>query len=238
MSTILKTLRKLEKEKSTLDQKLDIKGMLLKEEAAYPKLIQLNGGKSFLLITSMLVGLLILVGITFYDSAQNEEIKTTKSSPKKKRTQQAIPSAGSFRPRAFEGVPMGAILNQEFTKQPNPKKKFPSIKPLPDDVSQKTTSRDVVEIENLIRASTTSAKKNLVMQPSIQSGYIPGIKIKGIIFFDKGSSSNHIIAATESSSNVKLRVGEVIQDAVLKSIHPNHVIFLYRDQLIEVVIGR
>ena len=96
----------------------------------------------------------------------------------------------------------------------------------------------ILEIENLIRASTTSAKKNLVMQPSIQSGYIPGIKIKGIIFFDKGSSSNHIIAATESSSNVKLRVGEAIQDAVLKSIHPNHVIFSHHNQLIEVGIGR
>jgi len=33
MSTILKTLRKLEEDKNTLDQKLDLKGMLLKEDS-------------------------------------------------------------------------------------------------------------------------------------------------------------------------------------------------------------
>ena len=81
MSTILKTLRKLEKEKSTLDQKLDMKGMLLKEEAAYPKLTRLNEGKFFLLMTSMIIGLLVLAGITFYGPRQNKEIKTTKNTP-------------------------------------------------------------------------------------------------------------------------------------------------------------
>ena len=82
------------------------------------------------------------------------------------------------------------------------------------------------------------AKKKSATLPTIQSGRIPGIKIKGIIFFDKDSSSNHIIATTESNSNVKLRAGEAVQDAILKSIHPNHVIFLYHDQFIEVGIGR
>ncbi|MDP7556599.1 MAG: hypothetical protein QF687_01790 [Nitrospinaceae bacterium] len=36
MSTILKTLKKLEEEKSVLDQKLDLKGMVLQEDAIYP----------------------------------------------------------------------------------------------------------------------------------------------------------------------------------------------------------
>ena len=238
MSTILKTLRKLEKEKSTLDQKLDMKGALLKEEAAYPKLIQLNEGKFLLLVTLMIIGLLVLAGITFYGPRQNKEIKTTKNTPQKKRTQQAVTSVDSPRLRAFEGVPMAAILNQELNTQPNPKKKFPAIKPLPDDVSRETTSRDTAKNEDLIRTTTTLAKESLAIQPSIQSGHIPGIKIKGIIFFDKESSSNHIIAATESNSNVKLRVGEVIQGAVLRYIQPNYVIFLYRDRLIEVVIGQ
>ena len=39
MSTILKTLGKLEEEKSLLNQKLDLEQMLLKEDSSYPKLI-------------------------------------------------------------------------------------------------------------------------------------------------------------------------------------------------------
>jgi len=64
------------------------------------------------------------------------------------------------------------------------------------------------------------------------------VKVKGIIFFDEGSSSNHIIVATSSNSNLKLRMGDPIQNAVLKSIHPNHVIFLSNGGLIEVNIGQ
>ena len=40
MSTILKTLKKLEEEKSILDQKLDLKGMALKEEVTYSKVLE------------------------------------------------------------------------------------------------------------------------------------------------------------------------------------------------------
>ncbi|SVC87569.1 uncharacterized protein METZ01_LOCUS340423, partial [marine metagenome] len=165
-----------------------MKGMLLKEEAAYPKLTRLSEGKFFLLMTSMIIGLLVLAGITFYGPRQNKEIKTTKNTPQKKRTQQAVTSIDSPRLRAFEGVPMAAILNQELNTQPNPKKKFPAIKPLSDDIPKETTSRGTAETEDLIRTTTTLAKKTPARQPSIQSGHIPGIKIKGIIFFDKESS--------------------------------------------------
>ena len=89
-----------------------------------------------------------------------------------------------------------------------------------------------------MRSTVALKKKQPALPPTIQSGHIPGIKIKGVIFFDKGSSSNHIIATTENNSNLKLRVGETVQGAVLKSIHPNYVIFFHHNQLIEVGIGR
>ena len=72
----------------------------------------------------------------------------------------------------------------------------------------------------------------------MRSGYIPDVKIKGIIFFDEGNSSNHIIVTTPSNSNLKLRVGDPVQNAVLKSIHPNRVIFLHQGQPIEMSIGQ
>ena len=241
MSTILKTLRKLEEEKNTLDQKLDLKGMLLKEDPAYPKSIKSERLKFFLLMT-MVAGLLIAGGAVFpYWPSSQEVSSSRKHVLNKTPVQQPPPFKDLSRLRAFEGVPMDAVSSNEFTTKTKPNERLSSkqsTKLLPKEAPPISTSSDMEEIETLIRSTTALAKKKSAMLPTIQSGRIPGIKIKGIIFFDKDSSSNHIIATTESNSNVKLRVGEAVQDAILKSIHPNHVIFLYHDQLIEVGIGR
>ena len=240
MSTILKTLRKLEEDKNTLDQKLDLKGMLLKEDTSSQKSIKSDRRKFFLLI-AMVTGLLI-AGVVFYHWAPNYE---TPSSPKhilnKIPTQQTIPFKDSSRPRAFEGVPMTAIASNELVSKAEPNKSL-SSKPftelLPEKTTPVSTSRDTEEIKKFMGSTVALTKKQPTLPPTIQSGHIPGIKIKGVIFFDKGSSSNHIIATTENNSNLKLRVGETVQGAVLKSIHPNYVIFFHHNQLIEVGIGR
>ena len=241
MSTILKTLRKLEEEKNTLDQKLDLKGMLLKEDTAYPKSIK-SGRLKFFLLMTMVAGLLIAGGAVFpYWPSSQEVSSSRKHVLNKTPVQQPPPFKDLSRLRAFEGVPMDAVSSNEFTTKTKPNERLSSkqsTKLLPKEAPPISTSSDMEEIETLIRSTTALAKKKSAMLPTIQSGRIPGIKIKGIIFFDKDSSSNHIIATTESNSNVKLRVGEAVQDAILKSIHPNHVIFLYHDQLIEVGIGR
>ena len=240
MSTILKTLRKLEEDKNALDQKLDLKGMILKEDVTSKKSIKSDRRKFFLLI-AMVTGLLI-AGVVFYHWAPNYE---TPSSPKhvlnKTQTQQTIPFKDSSRPRAFEGVPMTAISSNELVSKAEPNKSLPS-KPftelLPEETTPVSTSSDTEEIKKFMRSTVALTKKQPTLPPTIQSGHIPGIKIKGVIFFDKGSSSNHIIATTENNSNLKLRVGETVQGAVLKSIHPNYVIFFHHNQLIEVGIGR
>ena len=240
MSTILKTLRKLEEDKNTLDQKLDLKGMLLKEDTSSQKSIK-SDRRKFFLLTAMVTGLLI-AGVAFYHWAPNYE---TPSSPKhvlnKTPTQKTVPFKDSSRPRAFEGVPMTAISSNELVSKAEPNKSF-SSKPftelLPEKTTPVSTSSDTEEIKKFMGSTVALTKKQPTLPPTIQSGHIPGIKIKGVIFFDKGSSSNHIIATTENNSNLKLRVGETVQGAVLKSIHPNYVIFFHHNQLIEVGIGR
>jgi len=240
MSTILKTLRKLEEDKNTLEQKLDLKGMLLKEDISSQKLIKPDRRKFFLLI-AMVTGLLIAGGV-FYHWAPNHEMPSSpKHVLKKTPAQQTIPFKDSFRLRAFEGVPMAVISNSELVSKTAPNKSLPS-KPftelLPEKTIQASTSSNTEEIKKFMRPTVALTKKQPTLAPAIQSGHIPGIKIKGVIFFDKGSSSNHIIATTENNSNLKLRVGETVQGAVLKSIHPTYVIFFHHNQLIEVGIGR
>ncbi len=241
MSTILKTLRKLEEDKNTLDQKLDLKGMLLKEDTTSQKSTK-SDQRKFFLLTAMVTGLLI-AGVAFYHWAPNYE---TPGSPKhalnKTPTQKTIPFKDSSRPRAFEGVPMTAISSNELVSKAEPNKSLSSTKPftelLPEKNTPIPTSSDTEKIKKFMRSTVALTKKQPTISPTIQSGHIPGIKIKGVIFFDKGSSSNHIIATTENNSNLKLRVGETVQGAVLKSIHPNYVIFFHHNQLIEVGIGR
>ena len=240
MSTILKTLRKLEEDKNTLDQKLDLKGMLLKEDITSKKSIK-SDRRNFFLLIAMVTGLLI-AGVVFYDWAPNHE---TLSSPKhvlnKTPTRQTTLSKDSFRPRAFEGVPMEAISSNELVSKTEPNKSLSSklfTKLLPEKTTPVSTSSDTEETKKFTQPTVVLAKEKPTIPPTIQSGYIPGIKIKGVIFFDKGSSYNHIIATTENNSNLKLRVGETVQGSVLKSIHPNHVIFFHHNQLIEVSIGR
>ena len=240
MSTILKTLRKLEEDKNALDQKLDLKGMILKEDVTSEKSIKSDRRKFFLLI-AMVTGLLI-AGVVFYHWTPNYE---TPSSPKhvlnKTQTQQTIPFKDSSRPRTFEGVPMTAISSNELVSKAEPNKSLPS-KPftelLLEENTPVSTSSDTEAIKKFMKSTVALTKKQPTLPPTIQNGHIPGIKIKGVIFFDKDSLSNHIIATTENNSNLKLRVGETVQGAVLKSIHPNYVIFFHHNQLIEVGIGR
>ena len=71
MSTILKTLKKLEEEKSILDQKLDLKGMALKEKVTYSKVLE-NERLRFL-IAVMVTIIFIFGGIVFYYWVTNNQ---------------------------------------------------------------------------------------------------------------------------------------------------------------------
>lgn len=263
MSTILKTLKKLEEEKSVLDQKLDLEGMVLKEETNYLKILE-NKRRRFFLNALIVTAVLITGGVYFYYwSSPDNTSKSSKRITTKALTQQKQTPKTLTNPRTFEGVSMAGIPNSNKEPTIEAEMTYPSLKKLENETTPEKLNRlkktvpskrftqllpqenlpakvssEFEEIENLIKVATTSAKNGTDSPTAIRSGHIPGIKVKGIIFFNAKSLSNHIIVTTPKNSNLKLRLGDSTQHAVLKSIHPNRVIFLYQDQLIEVGIGQ
>ena len=226
MSTILKTLKKLEDEKNILDQKFDLKEMLLKEETVDVKIIQTER-RTFLIILSLVVVLFIAGGIIFYQSVPTDTITTpARHIPTKILPQSSLPK-NSSKLGPFEGVSMSVISSKEKI-----------LKPTTKEANKFSTSNNLEKITRSIKSSTTLKKNSPIAPLAIQNGYIPNVKVKGIIFFGKGSLSNHIIITSQNDSNLKLQVGDSIQNAVLKTIHPNHVIFLYQDQMIKMEMGQ
>ena len=225
MSTILKTLRKLEEEKNILDQKLDLKEMLLQEETIDAQTIQTER-RTFFIILSVVVVLFIAGGIIFYQSVPTDKITTPAIHIPAKILPQSL-SKDSSKLGPFEGVSMSVIPSEEEI-----------LKPTIKEADKFSTSNNLEKTKRPIKSTTTLKKNSTIAPLAIQNGYIPNVKVKGIIFFGKGSLSNHIIITSKNNSNLKLQVGNSIQSAVLKDIHPSHVIFLYQDQMIKVEIGQ
>ena len=225
MSTILKTLRKLEEEKNILDQKLDLKEMLLQEETIDAQTIQTER-RTFFIILSVVVVLFIAGGIIFYQSVPTDKITTPAIHIPAKILPQSL-SKDSSKLGPFEGVSMSVIPSEEEI-----------LKPTTKEAGKFSTSNNLEKTKRPIKSTTTLKKNSTIAPLAIQNGYIPNVKVKGIIFFGKGSLSNHIIITSKNNSNLKLQVGNSIQSAVLKNIHPSHVIFLYQDQMIKVGIGQ
>jgi len=227
MSTILKTLRKLEEEKNILDQKLDLKEMLLKEETIDEKTIQTKRRNFFIILTVVIV--LFIAGKNFfYQPVPMDKIITpARHIPTKILPQKSSLPKDSSKLRSFEGVSMSVIPSKEET-----------LKPTTKEADKFSISNNLEKTKHPIKSTTTLKKTSTIAPLTIQNGYIPNVKVKGIIFFGKGSLHNHIIITSENDSNLKLQVGDPIQNAVLKTIHPNHVIFLYQDQMVKVEIGQ
>ena len=200
--------------------------MLLKEETVDVKIIQTER-RTFLIILSLVVVLFIAGGIIFYQSVPTDTITTpARHIPTKILPQSSLPK-NSSKLGPFEGVSMSVISSKEKI-----------LKPTTKEANKFSTSNNLEKITRSIKSSTTLKKNSPIAPLAIQNGYIPSVKVRGIIFFGKGSLSNHIIITSQNDSNLKLQVGDSIQNAVLKTIHPNHVIFLYQDQMIKMEMGQ
>jgi hypothetical protein len=258
MSTILKTLKKLEEEKSVLEKGLDLKELVLQDEeklffdspSEYPRKI-------------FLIGALLFIGIAFGlfwawkgNPPENQMVRI--SPPSTDYLKSPTPVKNQY-VTPVPGIPLSNIPEQEKLYQGSPvvnnfyavEKEIPeiierTIEPVkPPAVfakgnSQKQQRRDVYEIQSLIATAKSLADEpEEILIPQINNSLsIPGLKVKGIIFFSAGSSSNHIFVSTQKSNNHKMRVGDSIDSATLMKIESTGAMFAYQGETAFLNIGR
>jgi hypothetical protein len=257
MSTILKTLKKLEEEKSVLEKGLDLKELVLQDEENILFNSSSKTNRKFVII-----GAIIFSGIAFglfWKSKGNppknqvarvsplNTVRYKVSTPLKNQYATPVP-----------GIPLSNIPEQEKSYQsPSIDNNFYAIeKDIPTyvekiietvkppvvvtrDNPQKHQTHDVLEIQSLIATAKSLANEpEEVDTPQINNSLsIPGLKVKGIIFFSPESSSNHILVSTPKSNNQKMRVGDSIDSANLMKIESTGAVFAYQGQIVFMNIG-
>ena len=260
MSTILKTLKKLEEEKSVLEKKLDLKELVLQDEDSFdidssisPRLFW----KSALFLIGVVLAVVWFwkedvpdkpIGQIARSQKVDTKVNTKRIFPVKKQITSSVP--GIQLANISEQVKLGISQNlySEDQSHKTPKKNReiekkvvePSNETVLDTRDNIAHEKSIFEIQSLIASAKSLAEKSEEIHlPQINSHLsIPSLKVKGIIFFSSGSSSNHIFVSNEQSSNHKMRVGDTINSATLMKIESTGAVFAYQGESVFLGIGQ
>ena len=243
MSTILKTLKKLEDDKRLLEKDLDLKELVLQEDQKLPVTLEISR-KNFMMTGLILAGI-IVVTLVFLGrpSVENEEIYFSQvpsvQKPASIERKEAAPTVG---------IPLSNIPEQRqryeerASKTPPPIIKKAPVREIFQPIAEpEPLPHDINEVRDLIQTAKSESiqpQSNPYPEELVSRGIsIPNLKVKGIIFFTSGSSSNHIFVSTSESKNRKVRVGDTVQSATLMHIESNRVVFSYQGETVHLRIG-
>ena len=256
MSTILKTLKKLEEEKSVLEKKLDLKQLVLQDKDSFD--IDSSSSQKFLWKSCLLVVGTVLGVFWFWKDNSPEkpvaQLVQTHSGYLKRTTPIKKPIISSITGIPLSNIPeqAGSQISHDFktenqsTKQvkENPEIERKVVESANQIVSSMRSNnsyeKGVFEIQSLIASAKTLANEPEEIQtPQIKSHIpIPSLKVKGIIFFSPDSSSNHILVSNAQSSNHKMRIGDIIDSATLMKIESTGAVFAYQGESVFIKIGQ
>ncbi|GJL78930.1 MAG: hypothetical protein NPINA01_19190 [Nitrospinaceae bacterium] len=261
MSTILNTLKKLEEEKSVLEKNIDLKGLLLQgQDSAYPQ-VERQAPKKWGILGGLMAGAVLLGVVVYFFYLSKPEATQPENFTLPTKPQVAQEKKRHLKPAASNpGIPLAGIPETEPAAMDDPWKDEDFFGPedalppealLPMEEIPRTAaveapalegSEEIREIENLIQSATSSSeleKQNLEEPVSRLSGlrHVPGVKLKGIIFFGSGNPANHVFVATDAEKNRKLKVGDTVLNATLESIEAKKAVFSYGGQWVETLIG-
>ncbi len=239
MSTILKTLKKLEEDKRLLEKDLDLKELVLQEDRKLPVTLEISR-KNFMTTGLVLAGL-IVVTLVFFNrpSVENEAILFAQPPSKQKPTSIQRERAGPTVGIPLSNIPEQSQRYEERVSENLVIKKAPVREIFQPIAEPEPLPLEINEIRDLIQTATSeSIQPNPYPEEFVSRGIsIPNLKVKGIIFFSSGSSSNHIFVSTSESKNRKVRVGDTVQSATLMHIESNRVVFSYQGETVHLRIG-
>jgi hypothetical protein len=261
MSTILNTLKKLEEEKSVLEKNVNLKGLLLQgQESTFPRFARQTPRRLGLLGGGIAVGVLFAGLAIYYFSFSEPDLNRAENmlSPEKALSVPKI-TPPLEKATASPGIPLSGVpetapadeddflMDEEFfgpeSASPLPTVSPPVIVEPPAIVEPPEPQglSDIRAIESLIQAATLPdepASQNLAEQISaIGPQHIPGLTLKGIIFFSSDNPANHVFVSTTADTNKKLKVGDTLLGSILESIEAQRAIFSYQGQRMEARIG-
>ncbi len=255
MSTILKTLKKLEEEKSVLEKGLDLKELVLQDEE---KLFFDSPTPRRTILISAILFSGIAFGLFWVWKGTPPENQVARVSPPRTDHFKIPTPVKNQYVTPVPGIPLSNIPEQKRPHQDSSvvnnfyavEKEIPEIieriiepaKPpavLARGNPQKQQKQDVYEIQSLIATAKSLADEpEEILIPQINNGLsIPGLKVKGIIYFSAGSSSNHIFVSTQKSNNHKMRVGDSIDSATLMKIESTGAVFAYQGGMVLQKLG-
>ena len=256
MSTILKTLKKLEEEKKVLEKRLDLRELVLQdEENLFLKSPSETPRKIFLISAILFSG--IAFGLFLVWKGSPPENQVVRVSPPNKDYYKTPTIAKNQYATQVPGIPLSNIPEQEKPYDSAIENNFYVVeKEIPNNIertiepgkpveipargnSQKQQRRNVYEIQSLIASAKSLADEpeEIFVPQSNNNLSIPQLKVKGIIFFSPGNPSNHIFVSTSKSSNQKVQVGGSIGSEILLKIESNGALFSYQGEKVHLEIG-
>ena len=241
MSTILKTLKKLEEEKSVLDHPLSIEGMVTQEIIGRDSYFSRMPRKLSWIAGLIIITAFLFLGWYYFEPKAKPQPRPSQSFPQKPII--VVPKDVEPKITTFPGIPMARISERKISDPPLLESKpsqsspindiLPILETQPENLPAKEISALLKEVQIKASEEETKIKKPVTRT----NGHIPGLSIKGIIFFSKGNPANYIFAATPKSSSQKFKAGDKVQGATLESIHTDHVIFKKQGSLVSVGMG-
>ncbi|MBI5427693.1 MAG: hypothetical protein HZA02_05355 [Nitrospinae bacterium] len=280
MSTILDILKKLEEEKSVLEQGLDLKGMVLRREPPVYSRSNRERPSPVRIFSALVVsGIIVGVGLgVFLIQPEMGKTETTALPERKAQAPKASPPPAVSKPEeavapptpAREekkeerlGIPLASIGEEDGksgpAEEPIPVIALPEIparnagaKPAqaqsqaqpqagPAREAAEGSVPDFKDINAIIENSRVEKVEAVVRPKNDPLPYsplrIPGVKVKGIIYFGKDNPANYILVASLQNVSQKMKVGEEISGATLKEVQPSFAVFSYQGEMAQLRIG-
>ena len=256
MSTILKTLKKLEEEKSILEKKLDLKELVLQDKDSFD--IDSSISQKFLWKSCLLL-IGTVLGVVWFGKDNPPEKPVSQLIQAHSASLQRTTTVKKPTINSVPGIPLSNISEQlrfrnsndhsTENQSPKPVNKNPEIERkavesdnriVPDIRNNHSYEKGVFEIQSLIASAKSLANETEKIQTFQINNHlsIPSLKIKGIIFFSPDSSSNHILVSNAENSNYKMRIGDIIDSATLMKIESTGAVFAYQGESVFMGIGQ